>query len=76
MPVKYFRDEVVMEKLGSNLKKIRVEKGLTQEELSYKSELDLSQISRIERGIVNTSISVLSKIAKALEIEIKELVDF
>ncbi|WP_309282027.1 helix-turn-helix transcriptional regulator [Fluviicola sp.] len=58
------------------MKKIRTEKGLTQEELSYKSELDISQIGRIERGLVNTSISVLNKIANALQIELKELFDF
>jgi transcriptional regulator with XRE-family HTH domain len=74
--VSYYRDEFVIRKLGLNLKKIRTEKGLTQEELSYKSELDISQIGRIERGLVNTSISVLNKIANALQIELKELFDF
>ncbi len=49
---------------------------MSQEELSYLSELDISQIGRIERGKVNTSISILNKLAVALKIELKELVDF
>lgn len=65
-----------MQKLGNNVRKIRLQKGISQEELSYLSELDISQIGRIERGKVNTSISILNKIATALKIELKELVDF
>lgn len=76
LPVKYFRDEIIMQKLGANVREIRLKKGLSQEELSYLSDLDMSQIGRIERGKVNTSISILHKIAVALKIELKELVDF
>ena len=74
--MRYFRDEIIIRKLGSNIKSIRTKKGLSQEELSYKSELDISQIGRIERGQVNTSVSILNKISIALEVELKELFDF
>lgn len=70
------RDEKLLLKLGSNLRVIRLSKGLSQEELSYKSDLDISQIGRIERGKVNTSVLILHKIASALEVSIKEIVDF
>ena len=76
LPVRYFRDEIIMQKLGSNIKRIRIQKDLSQEELSYKAELDISQIGRIERGQVNTSVSILNKIAIALSVELKELFDF
>ncbi len=67
----YFRDEVIMKKLGFTNREIRKSKGLTQEELSYKADLDISQVGRIERGNVNTSVSVLNKIAMALEVSLK-----
>lgn len=76
MPVAYYRDDSVIRKLGCSIRTIRVDKGFSQEELSYKAELDISQIGRIERGKVNTSVSVLNKIAKALNVPLKELFDF
>lgn len=61
---------------GKNLKKIRLEKGLTQEKLAFSIGVEISQISRIERGILNTTISTAEAIAKALDIPMKELFDF
>jgi transcriptional regulator with XRE-family HTH domain len=61
---------------GKNLKKFRKEKGFTQEKLAFSIGVEISQISRIERGILNTSISTAEAIAKALEIPLKDLFDF
>ena len=69
----YSREEDFIKEFGKNLTQIRKEKGLTQEELAFKSELEYSQISRIERGVINTSISQVYKIAKALDIEVHKL---
>lgn len=38
--------------------------------------VEYSQISRIERGLINTSIGTVYEIAKALEVDIKELFNF
>ncbi len=65
-----------MKKFGSNLKKIRLAKHITQAQLAIDCDVDVSVISRIERGVVNTSLSNIYSIAKALEIEPKELFDF
>lgn len=54
---------------------MRKQKGFTQEELAFKMGVEISQISRIERGISNTSISTVNAIAVALEIPLKVLVD-
>lgn len=62
-----------MKEFGRNLKRIRKEKGMTQEELQYKSGLALSQIARIETGVVNTTISTVYVLAKALKVEPGEL---
>ncbi len=72
----YFRDEDIICKLGNSIRLKRIKNGLSQEELSYKADLDISQIGRIERGKVNTSVSVLNKIAIALGVPLKELFDF
>lgn len=61
---------------GKNLKKIRKEKGITQEKLAFSIGVEISQISRIERGILNTSISTTEAIAKAIDIPLKDLFDF
>ena len=70
------RDEIYLRQFGKNLKKIRISKGFTQEELSYSSDVSLAQITRLERGIVNPTICTLKCLAKALDIEIKQLFDF
>lgn len=74
--VVYHRDIETQIKVGKKVREIRISKCLTQEELAYKSDLDISQINRIELGKINGSISVLSRIAKSLQIHIKELFDF
>lgn len=50
-----------------NLRKIRKEKGLSQEKLAYKIDLSLSQIGRIERGEVNPTICTVKVIAEGLQ---------
>lgn len=50
--------------------------GLTQEQLAIDLGIEISQISRIERGIINTSIGNINAIATALKIDINELFDF
>jgi transcriptional regulator with XRE-family HTH domain len=74
--VKYFRDDIFVKKFGKRLKQVRKSKNITQEDLSYRTEFELSQIGRIERGTVNTSISHVSAIAKALEVHPSELFMF
>lgn len=61
---------------GKNLKKIREQKDITQAQLAIDCEFDVSVISRIERGAVNTSINNIKIIAKALDIPINELFKF
>lgn len=61
---------------GKNLKKLRLEKGFTQEKLAFSIGVEISQISRIERGILNTSISTVEALSKALNIPINKLFDF
>lgn len=58
---------------GKNLKKVRNEKGLSQEELAFIVNLDRTYIGRIERGERNISLSTAEKIANALNVSIDKL---
>ncbi|OBQ56723.1 hypothetical protein VQ01_03960 [Tamlana sp. s12] len=62
--------------LGNHIRKVRKQKGYTQEKLANEIYVDISQISRIERGILNTSISTIKAISEALGVPLKELLDF
>ena len=69
-------DKTYLISFGKNLKRVREEKNITQAQLAIDCDVDVSVISRIERGVVNTSLSNLKLIANALNIHLKELFDF
>ena len=69
-------DEEGLQLLAKRLKEIRAEKGISQEELAYRSELTLSQIARIETTKTNPTISTLFKIIRTLEISPADLFNF
>ncbi|SNR24992.1 helix-turn-helix transcriptional regulator [Flavobacterium sp. ov086] len=69
-------DEEGLKLLAKRLKEIRSEKGLSQEELAYRSEITLSQIARIETVRINPTVSTIFKIARALEVPLNELFNF
>ena len=61
---------------GANLRQLRLAKGFTQEQLANELGIEISQISRIDRGVVNTSFSTLYSISKVLNVDISELFVF
>ena len=61
---------------GIKLREIRESRNMTIQSLADTINVEYSQISRIERGLINTSIGLIYEIAVALEIDIKELFDF
>lgn len=70
------RDEEVMKAFGANLKKVRLEQGMTQEELAHKADIAFSSVARIEAGKLNTSISTIVRLADTLGVEKSILMDF
>ena len=71
----YIRDKAVIKAFGKRLRLFRKKAGLSMEDLAHQSDMDYSQIGRIERGKINTSLSVASALAIALNIPMKELCD-
>jgi ribosome-binding protein aMBF1 (putative translation factor) len=57
-------------RLGETIQKKRLESGLSQEQLCVLTEMNRTYLSDIERGVSNASFLVLFKIAKALKLEL------
>jgi transcriptional regulator with XRE-family HTH domain len=72
--IKHFRKDEQLKIIGEKIRKIRLSKGYTQSELAFEcGDKDWSQISRMERGLVNFSISYLLIVAEKLQTSPKEL---
>jgi transcriptional regulator with XRE-family HTH domain len=54
--------------VGHNVRRIRTEAGLSQEELAYRAKLHRTYISSIERGQRNVSVENIFAIAEALRV--------
>ena len=59
--------------LAANLKRIRSERGLSQEKLAEIVDLHRTYISGIERGMRNVSLRNIEKIAEALDVGVVDL---
>jgi transcriptional regulator with XRE-family HTH domain len=55
-------------------KRLRMERGITQESLAFQAEVTIATLSRIERGVTNPVWPTLRKIANALAITPVELI--
>jgi len=58
--------------IGEKIKRLRIQNGLTQEELAAKSELSKGFISQLERDITSPSISTLVNILESLGTNLKD----
>lgn len=67
-------EKVYLRKLGLKIKQIRTEKAMSQLALGIEIDVEKSNISRLESGRVNARIFTLVKVAKALNVSLKELI--
>ncbi|GAM63327.1 transcriptional regulator [Vibrio ishigakensis] len=58
---------------GANLRKIRREKGISQDNLALLAEIDRSYVGRIERGEVNITLEKAYQLANALKCDLNQL---
>ncbi len=63
-------------KTGERIRHFRTLKRLSQEDLALAADINPAYIGHIERGLKCPTIATLSKICKALEISLSELLDF
>ena len=70
-------DSPALEQIASSaVAKARAQKGLSQKQLASLSGIDQSDISKIERGLANPSVSTLNRIAKAVGGNLTIHIDF
>ena len=54
--------------LGENVRRLRKERGLSQEELAFQAGMKRSYLSDLERGTRNPTVRAVGRLAEALEI--------
>ena len=65
----------IKQKFGIKIKKLRIEKGWSQEKLALHAGLDRTYLPSIEKGERNVSLEVIEKLALALNLKPSELID-
>jgi len=66
-------EQDILSDFGNRLRKLRIEKGFSQENFADLTQLDRTYVSGLERGKRNPSYLILLKIAKSLNISVKDL---
>ena len=58
---------------AANLRRLRHEKGLSQDDLAYAAEVSRSYLSQLKKGAFYASLKIVGKLANALQVEPAEL---
>jgi transcriptional regulator with XRE-family HTH domain len=61
--------------LAKNVRRLRQQRKMTQEELAFEAEIDLTYLGGIERGKRNPSLLVMARIADALSVPLPRLLN-
>lgn len=62
------------EVIGGRLKKYRLQKGMTLKKVEKRANVSATHISEIERGMTSPTIGALSKLAKAIDVDLARIV--
>lgn len=68
--------ETLQQKVGKRIQEIRIQKDISQRELALKCGFEKSNMSRLEKGHSNATLSTLEKVCEALQIDFIELFKF
>lgn len=61
---------------GARIREVRLQRGLTQEEVAHGAGIHVTYLSGIERGKRNPSLANIRRIARALGVSVRELFSF
>jgi len=67
------KDKKALKLLGKRIRQLREAADISQAQLAFEAGIPRFQVSRIERGEINTGVLSIFAIAKALEVDIREL---
>ncbi|MBX3597962.1 MAG: helix-turn-helix transcriptional regulator [Rhizobiaceae bacterium] len=60
-------------RIGWNIRRLRVQYGLSQDELAYSAEIERAYVGHLERGTKNPTVETLEKLAIVLGADVSEL---
>ncbi len=66
----------IEKRFGEKIRELRLSRGLSQEELAFRSNVHRTYLSGIERGKRNPSLKNIAEIAKALGVTLSKLFSF
>jgi len=66
-------NEKFLKEFGKNLKKLRIERGLSTRKFADEADISHSSVGRLEAGLSNPTITTLIRIAEALEVDLNKL---
>lgn len=69
-------DKRILIQFGKHLRSLRQSKNLTLRKMALLCNIEYADIQRYETGKINITLLSLAELAKALEIELKDILDF
>lgn len=69
------KNDEVIKAFGRRVRDLRISLELSQEQLANIAEIPLSQVGRIERGEINTTLRTINALSQALKIKISDFFD-
>lgn len=75
LPSPPMNDDELFRAIGKNIRRIRLSKSMSQQDLAAILNIEKSNMSRIEYGRTNITVRSLYRISRALDVSMKELVD-
>lgn len=67
---------IFLKKFGKEIKKLRIDKDVSQEEIAFRADLHVTLLSRIENGKANTTLETIYKLAEALDVKVGDFFKF
>jgi len=72
----FFNMASITERFGTRVKKLRLQKKMSQLELAQKAQLDLTTINEIENGNREPMLRTIWRVANALDVNLSDLFNF
>ena len=74
--MEYQEDIIFIERITSRIKRLRIERNMTQFDLASKSDMEENALQRLERNRTSPTIKTLLKIARGLDMKPEDFFDF
>lgn len=72
----YISKEEFLKSFGNNVKKIRLNSNISYRKLAQRCDIDHSNLSKIEKGLIKIQLPTIYELAIGLQVHPKELFDF